>query len=82
VTSLVENAPEGTRLIFPDDMDKVEDMDKVRNDHGGGHGQDENFDKVRNLDKVITWQRWTWTKWKMARLRTMTRPSRDKVEDG
>jgi hypothetical protein len=37
----MENAEEGTRLVFPGDMDMVEDLDKVRV-----------MDNVEDLDKV------------------------------
>ena len=31
ITNLVENAPEGTTLLFEGGLDVVEDLDKVRN---------------------------------------------------
>jgi hypothetical protein len=47
VTSLMENAEEGTRLVFPGDMDMVEDLDKVR-----VIGSVKDLNKVRVMDRV------------------------------
>ncbi len=47
MTSLIENAEEGTRLVFPGDMDMVEDLDKVRVS-----------DNVENVGSWTVWRIW------------------------